>query len=366
MDPKSSFSFLISFFVAGCLVAVALQVYLFSPLSSPQLLYFPPESLLNSILPPNTHLQEVIKIGEGLVKDPEDVCVDKDGILYTASRDGWIKRLHKNGTLENWKWINSSTLLGITATATGDIIVCDTQEGLLKVNEDGITVLVSHFNGSKLRLADDVIEAKDGSLYFSIGSTKFGLHECYLDVLEAKPHGQLLKYNPETEETSLVLDNLFFANGVALSNDKDYLLVCESWKFRCLKYWLQGDLKGKTEIFIENLPGAPDNINLAPDGSFWVALLQLTTKGLEFVHASKIAKHIVATFPRLVNIIDGTQKKAMVIKVAVNGTILRRLDDPEGKVMSFLTSAVEHEGNLYLGSLNADFIGKLPISDNLV
>lgn len=81
-----------------------------------------------------------------------------------------------------------------------------------------------------IRFADDVIEAPDGSLYFSIASTKFGLHDWYFDVLEAKPHGQLLKYDPALNETSIVLDGLCFANGVALSVDQDYLVVCETWK----------------------------------------------------------------------------------------------------------------------------------------
>jgi sugar lactone lactonase YvrE len=35
--------------------------------------------------------------------------------------------------------------------------------------------------------------------------------------------------------------------------------------------------KGKTDIFIENLPAGPDNINLAPDGSFWISLIQVTS-----------------------------------------------------------------------------------------
>lgn len=344
-------------------MAITLQVYFFSPLSSPQVLRLPVESLSHSLPPPNNRLQEVEKIGEGNLKNPEDISVDKEGILYTATRDGWIKRLLKNGSLEDWKWINSSSLLGITTTSTGDLLVCDTDEGLLRVNEDGVTSLLSHVNGSKLRFADDVIEAKDGSLYFSIASTKFGLHEWYFDVLEAKPHGELLKYDPQTMETTLVLDNLAFANGVALSKDQDYLLVCESWKFRCLKYWLEGDLKGKTEIFIENLPGGPDNINLAPDGSFWIALIQLTRSGMEFVHKSKMAKHLVATFPRMLKIVQDTHKKATVIKVSPNGVILKRLDDPNGKVMSFVTSAVQYDGHLYLGSLDTNFIGKLPLDN---
>lgn len=353
----------LAFFLGGCLVAFTLQVYFFSPLSSPQVLHLPDESLSRSFPPLNNRLQEVTKIGEGILKKPEDVTVDKEGRLYTATRDGWIIRLLKNGTSENWKWINSTTLLGLTTTICGDLVVCDAEEGLLRVNEDGVTSILSHVNGSKLRFADDVIEAKDGSLYFSIASTKYGLDEWYLDMLEARPHGQLLKYDPQTKETTVVLDNLFFANGVALSTDQDYLLVCESWKFRCLKYWLQGDQKGKIEIFVENLPGAPDNINLAPDGSFWIALFQLPRKGMEFVHKSKVAKHLVATFPRASTLVQGMHRKATVVKVAQNGQVLKRFDDPDGKVISFVTSALEYDGHLYLGSLNADFVGKLPLND---
>lgn len=81
-----------------------------------------------------------------------------------------------------------------------------------------------------IRLADDVIEAPDGCLYFSVASTKYEIHDWYLDVLEAKPHGQLLKYDPSSGETSIILDGLCFANGVALSQDKQYLVVCETWK----------------------------------------------------------------------------------------------------------------------------------------
>ena len=74
-------------------------------------------------------LQAAIKLGDGILNKPEDVCVDEKGILYTATRDGWIKRLLKNGTWENWKKIHDRhTLLGLTVTRAGDVIVCDTEE----------------------------------------------------------------------------------------------------------------------------------------------------------------------------------------------------------------------------------------------
>lgn len=86
------------------------------------------------------------------------------------------------------------------------------------------------FSNDWTSFADDVIEASDGSIYFSVASTKFGLHNWHLDVLEARPHGQLIKYNPTLNETTIVLDDLAFANGVALSKEEDYIVVCETWK----------------------------------------------------------------------------------------------------------------------------------------
>lgn len=58
---------------------------------------------------------------------PEDVCVDKkSGVLYTATRDGWIKRMHTNGSWEDWKMVGGRSLLGLAMSMDGSIIVCDT------------------------------------------------------------------------------------------------------------------------------------------------------------------------------------------------------------------------------------------------
>lgn len=53
-------------------------------------------------------------------------------------------------------------------------------------------------------------------------------------------------------------------------------------RYRCLKLWLKGEKVGQAEIFVDNLPGSPDNIRLAPDGSFWVALIQVSLSAINF------------------------------------------------------------------------------------
>ncbi|KAL0308408.1 UNVERIFIED_CONTAM: protein STRICTOSIDINE SYNTHASE-LIKE 4 [Sesamum radiatum] len=344
---------------AAILVAVSLQLFLFSP-SSPGVLQIPPPS---SVLPApsNGRLQEVIKLGEGQLKQPEDVAVDRTGVVYTATRDGWIKRLLRNGTWESWKQIESGNLLGLTTTTDGRVIVCDAEEGLLEVGEEGVRVLVSHVDGAQIRFADDVVGSSDGTLYFSVASTKHSFRNWALDMLEDKPHGQLLTYEPSSNIASVLLENLGFANGVTLSANEDYVVVCETWKYRCLKYWLQGDVKGQTEILIDNLPGAPDNIKLAPDGSFWIALLETIPNRLRYVYRSRAFKYLIRAVPELGQWVVGANKKAMVVNVGSDGKIIRGFDDPTGKVMAFVTSALEFEGHLYLGSLHTDFVGKLPL-----
>uniref|UniRef100_A0A0R0IEQ8 Strictosidine synthase conserved region domain-containing protein n=2 Tax=Glycine max TaxID=3847 RepID=A0A0R0IEQ8_SOYBN len=298
------------------LVALTVQIFYFSPID-PVLLDIKPASLTI----------------DNKLRESEDVCVDKEGTLYTATRDGWIKRLRRNkGNWENWKHMDSDTLIGITTAKEVGIIVCDVTKGLFKVTEkDGFSVLISQLNGCQL----------------SVLNTKFDMQNWYLDVLEASSHGQVLKYNPTSNETVIFLNNVVaFANGVALSKDEDYLVACEIWKYRCIRHWLKGANKGITDVLIENLPGAPDNINLAPDGSFWIPLILLTSKGLEFVHKYKTTKHLVDSFPRLI-----------VVNVATDGKIIREFDDADWKVITFVTSALEFEDHLYLGNLNCNFLG---------
>lgn len=49
------------------------------------------------------------------------------------------------------------------------------------------------------------------------------------------------------------------------------LVIC---RYRCLRYWLEGASQGLTEIFIDNLPGLPDNIHLhGASRTFWIGIV---------------------------------------------------------------------------------------------
>uniref|UniRef100_A0A8R7PCD3 Strictosidine synthase conserved region domain-containing protein n=1 Tax=Triticum urartu TaxID=4572 RepID=A0A8R7PCD3_TRIUA len=76
---------------------------------------------------PNNLLQGLEKLGGGQLSAPEDVYVDAaaGGTLYTATRDGWLQRMHPNGSWEQWRFVGGTGLLGIAPSADGSVLVCD-------------------------------------------------------------------------------------------------------------------------------------------------------------------------------------------------------------------------------------------------
>ena len=67
------------------------------------------------------------------------------------------------------------------------------------------------------------------------------------------------RYDPKTKMSETLLDDLYFANGIALSDNEDYLLVNDLARARVLKYHLKGAKQGKTEVLLKT-PGLPDNL----------------------------------------------------------------------------------------------------------
>lgn len=116
-----------------------------------------------------------------------------------------------------------------------------------------------------------VAVAKNGDIYFSSSSSEYGMHDGAFTFF-ANPSGRLMHYERKTGKVTVVLDNLWFANGVALSPEEDFVLVAETHASRISKYFLAGPKKGQSEVFVEGLPGIPDNITPDEDG-LWIALV---------------------------------------------------------------------------------------------
>ena len=189
-------------------------------------------------------------------KGAEDVSVDQDGFIYAGLDSGKVMKINPNPPFENNIFTQTKGRpLGLDMGEDSHLIVADSYKGLLKIDTKGnVTVLTDKADGVPFAFTDDVDIAKDGMIYFTDASFKFGQKDYKLDALEHGPNGRFLSYNPKTKETKVLLKNLYFPNGVAVSENQDFVLLNETWNYRVLRYWLKGPDKGKVEAFIENLP----------------------------------------------------------------------------------------------------------------
>jgi sugar lactone lactonase YvrE len=332
------------------------------PITIDPLPWNPPEKPpMEGMYAPNKTLLDAELIGTGLLNSPEGLAIDEEGRLYTGSGDGVIQRVLPDGQVEVFA-ITGGHPLGLDFDMEGNLIVCEPVQGqLLSVDPAGnVTILTQQVNGVPLNFLEDVDVASDGMIYFSDASDKFFFGQEIYDLLEARPHGRLLQYNPQTGETKLLLDGLYFANGVALSTNEDFLFVNEMGRYRITRYWLEGELAGTSEIFADNLPGLPDGISSNGNGTFWITFFAIRSFLTEFIHPYPCIKALASLLPLEIWYLM-TKPYGFIVGMDEEGEPFVSYQDPEGSHLSFISSVEEYEGFLYLVSLRKSVIGRLTI-----
>jgi sugar lactone lactonase YvrE len=314
---------------------------------------------MTGVLEPNDTLMKAELLGRGQVHGPEDTAVDAQGQVYSGLHDGKIVRIKTDGSVETFADTQGRPL-GMDFDNAGNLIVADAYKGLLSIDRQGqIKVLTTEAEGVPFKFTDDLDIGRDGIIYFSDASARFEQPDYLLDLLEARPHGRLLSYNPANGETHVLLKDLYFANGVALSANEDFVLVNETYRYRITRYWLTGDKAGTHDIFIDNLPGLPDNLQGDRNGTFWVALPTPRKADADFLHRHPWLKAQMAKLPR------AFWPKAVPYGFAIalneQGEITQSLHDTSGTHLRMITSVKPVGDYLYLGSLDNDRIGKLKI-----
>lgn len=343
-------------------LAGALAAYLLLwPVSIDPVAWTPPLAPeLIGVYESNERLADVERLGRGSGIGPEDVALDADGRIYAGMEDGSIVRLDRDGGSPEVFARTGGRPAGLRFDAGGNLLVCDTERGLLSIDPSGaIRVLSTEQGGVPFKLADDLDIAADGTVYFTDASSEFGVHGVLEDILEHRPNGRLLAYDPATGETRLVLDGLYFANGVAVSPDQSFVLVCETGTYRVLRHWLDGPKRGETDVFADNLPGMPDGILSNGRGIYWLALSTPRSAPLDAMAPWPLARRVVARLPRAVQ--PGPERYGFVLGLDGDGRVVHNLQGSPGRAYVFVTNVVERDGTLYLGSLVEDSIGRIAV-----
>jgi len=317
-----------------------------------------PAPTMTGPLAPNTRLAAAELIAQGQIDGPEDVETDAQGRIYTGTNAGTILRVEGNQVTRFAD--TGGRPLGLDFAPDGALIVADAVKGLLSIDAAGqVSPLSDTAEGGRFGFTDDVAVASDGIIYFSDASVKFGFGDHMLDLLEGRAHGRLLQYDPRSKATTVLLKDLYFANGVALAGDESFLVVSETYRFRLTRYWLRGPKAGSAEVFAADLPGFPDGVAQSGRGTFWVAMFTVRNPAGDFLAPQPFLKQMVANLPR--SLWPQPEPYGLVIELDEQGQVLRSLQDPSGAYVEQVTSAHERDGKLYLGHLHRDRITRLAL-----
>ena len=319
----------------------------------------------------NERLRTVEAIGLGQIDGPEDVILDDDDHIYVGNRTGDIVRFLAPDYTRQEVFVHvGGRPLGMAFAKDGSLLVCIGGMGLYSIGRDrSIRKLTDETNrswfsvidDSRLKLADDLDIAPDGRVFFSEATVRYEMHEWPVDCLESRGNGRIICYDPNTGITRTIIKNLLFPNGICMMHDGQSFLFAETWACRVSRYWFDGPKKGTVEVVIGDLPGYPDNINRASDGTYWLALVGIRTPSLDLAlkmpgFRRRMARRIAPDEWLYPNINTGC-----VVRFDETGRIIETLWDFGGENHPMITSMREHKGHLYIGGILNNRIGRLKL-----
>jgi sugar lactone lactonase YvrE len=319
---------------------------------------------------PNDLLADLETIPLGKEEGPEHVVLARDGKLYAAVASGNILRMAPDGTGQEVFVNTGGRVLGFDFDAAGNLIAADAIKGLLSISPDGKIIVLAHaVGGDPIRYADAVVVAADGTIYFSDASTRFapdawgGTFEAsILDIIEQSCTGRILAYDPVRKQTRIVARGLSFANGVALSQDEQFLFVNETGRYRVWKIAVTADNLDVAQgaplatVLLDNLPGYPDNLMRGLDGRIWLGFAKPRNPTVDRLADKPFLRKLILRLPRALWPVP--KPYGHVMAFTEDGRIVADLQDPTGAYPE-TTAITETRDRLYVQSLHAKVLGWL-------
>ncbi|KAK3126780.1 hypothetical protein QOZ80_7AG0562370 [Eleusine coracana subsp. coracana] len=216
---------------------------------------------------------------------------------------------------------------------SGYLYIADAYMGLMRVGPNGgeATVLATMAAGVPLSFTNGVdVDQVTGDVYFTSSSTTYTRAQHEMVTKTGDSTGRILKYDPKTNQVSVLLSDVTYPNGISISADRSHLVVALTGPCQLLKFWLKGSKAGTYETFTD-LPGYPDNVRPDKNGGYWVAL-----------HREKYELPF------------GKDSHLLAIRIGANG---EKLQDMKGPKSVRPTEIVERDGGkIYLGSVELTYV----------
>lgn len=320
----------------------------------------------------NERLANMRQLPIGNFVGPEHIAIGPDGWLYTGVLSGEVLRFASDGTGVEVLGNTHGRPLGLDFDASGRLILADAFRGLLALEADGtFTVLADDVGGDPVRYADAVIVAGDGRIYFTDASRRFTpadwntFEAAVLDLLEHSCTGRVIVYDPASGHASVVIDDLCFPNGLALSGDQRHLFVAETGSYRIWKIdanatglsaiaALEAQDQTGALVLIDNLPGFPDNLLRGRQGRIWLGFTRPRSAAVDALARWPFLRAVTARLPRSLWPVPPTY--GHVIAFDEEGRVVADLQDPGGALPD-TTGVTETADTLFIQTLAGSAIG---------
>jgi sugar lactone lactonase YvrE len=318
----------------------------------------PPE-LTGVWAPTDRRLDEAVLLRLPSGHGPEDVAVDAAGRVVAGAEDGSIWRWPADAGADSTPELVVQTggrPLGIELDPSdGSLVICDAYRGLLRLRDDGSLVeLARTAAGTPIGVTNNASIARDGTVYFTDSSNRYPLWAWKRDLLEHRPNGRLLAYDPRSGTVDALLTGLYFPNGVALTPDEDALLYLETTTHRLSRL----ALTAAEPQLLADLPAYPDNMSNVGDGTYWIALPSPRLPVAERLLPYPRIRRIAALLPDRMQ--PQPKPHSIVALVDGDGAVLRTLHGPAGHYR-MLTGVRQHGDTLWLSSLTQPAIARISL-----
>lgn len=290
----------------------------------------------------------------------EDVLVADGGRVWTGTDDGAIHVLDSISGEVRTVAQTGGRPLGLEWLPDGRMLVCDAERGLLALDvaTAEIEVLTSAVDGVPLLFTNNAAVQRDGTVWFSDSSRRWGVSGWKSDLIEHTRSGRLIRRRPDGDLT-VVLDGLAFANGVALAGDESAVFVAETALRRIQRVDLRGGQVRGSTIWVERLDGYPDNIALGTDGLVWVAIASPADPTLSLLQRSpRQVRSLARRLPDALT--PQPQRTVRVAAYDIDGTLVHDLT-LDASQWHMATGVREHDGTLWLGSLEEPAIARAQV-----
>jgi len=214
--------------------------------------------------------------GDGSFTEGPVYFSEDDSLLFSDITNNKVCR-YDNKTKTCTAWRDPSNMEnGHTRDLEGRLLSCvHLERCLTRTEKDGtITTLVDKFEGKRLNSPNDVVVKSDGTIWFT--DPNYGISNNVCGKIAQSEIGAeyVFRFDPKTNDLSVVATDFYRPNGLAFSPDEKILYIVDSSftddpkGFHHIRSFdvVDGKTLANSRIFADITPGIPDGLRVTEEG----------------------------------------------------------------------------------------------------